>query len=209
VAYIKPRNLEAETTFWTSVSQLPNLKTIKLNDTIRFPPRFTYLRFLHLVTLELCLSDDLKQEEWTRSVGIILQELTGLEKLSIYLAISNHDIQDEWYAMRLTTIACGNLKNLVLQIPTPEGLVTKIAKSCPHLIKCDFSEKVNIDNDDLRQLSQSCLNLQQGRLHYAERVTCLEYFTNLHNLEVLELFYLTGNFMTRELLLTFIDPCQK
>jgi hypothetical protein len=111
--------------------------------------------------------------------------------------------------MRLTTIACGNLKNLVLRIPTPQGLISKIANSCPHLIECDFSENVNIDNDDLRQLSQSCPNLQQVRLQYAERITRLEYFTDLHNLEVLQLFYLMGKFMTKELLLMFVASCQK
>lgn len=209
VAYIKPRNLEAEITFWTSVLLLSNLKTIELKDTIRFPPGFTDVPFPHLIALELTLSEDLKQEDWTRSVSIILQQMTGLEKLGIYLTISKREIRDEWYAMRLTTIACGNLKNLVLQIPTPYGLISKIANSCPHLIECHFSETVNIDNDDLRQLSRSCPNLQQVRLRYAERITRLEYFTDFHNLEVLELFYLTGKLMTKELLLMYVKSCQK
>ena len=209
MACTKPRNLEAEVTFWTSISPLSNLKTIELKNTIRFPPGFTNFPFPHLIALELNLSEDLKPEDWTRSVSIILQQMTGLEKLGIYLTISKHEIRDEWYAMRLATIACGNLKNLVLDIPTPQGLISKIANNCPHLIECEFSEKVNIDNDDLRQLSRSCPNLQHVRLHYAERITRLEYFTDLHNLVFLELFYLTGKLMTKELLLMLVESCQK
>ena len=57
VARNKPRSLQAETTFWTAVSQLPSLKIVHA-DTIPIPPRLE-LRFPHLIDLRLYFFPDM------------------------------------------------------------------------------------------------------------------------------------------------------
>jgi hypothetical protein len=79
-AQIRPRNLEAETKFWTAVAQLPNLNTVLVN-TIPIPPRLV-LGFPHLIKLKISLSLDLKPGEWTHSILTIFEQMTRLENLN-------------------------------------------------------------------------------------------------------------------------------
>jgi len=66
VARVQPRNVQAETTFWTAVSQLPNLKIIEA-DTIPIPPRLE-LCFPHVIDLGLYFLIDMDYGELSRSV---------------------------------------------------------------------------------------------------------------------------------------------
>ena|SRR5271170_679654 len=110
--------------------------------------------------------------------------------------------------MRVPTIACTDLKDLTLNCPIPKGLVSAIAKNCPCLTKCDFTEKVNVDNDDIRQLSESCPDLRQILLQSAESITTgIEYLPALRQLEDLELYYHSAKSLDKTLLLKFVDLC--
>jgi hypothetical protein len=202
---INPRDLEAETTFWTAVSQLPNLKIIQA-DTLPIPPRLD-LSFPHVINLQLIFVVDMDRGEWSQSVITIFKQMPGLEHLKILAAIYSM-IHDEARAMQITTIACTNLKDLTLSCPIPSGLLSTIARHCPHLTKC-YIEDDAIDDEDLRQLSLSCPNLQQIRLRNAKTIKRLDYFATFQHLEVLELYYLAGKFIDKPLLLQLLDSCPK
>ena len=208
--FASPSNVQAETTFWTSISQLPNLNVVSLSDPIPIPSQLTHLSFPRLVSLELDLPPNIDQKRWTDSLVMILQQMTELEYLAVLFGLQRDEVRkDEWDAMRITTIAAKNLKTLTLQCPTPRGLISTIASNCPRLTKIQFSETNNVDNDDLYQLARSCPNLQQVRLPYAECITSLQSLTNLHQLELLDVYYLTGRCFNVSLLLKFVDSCPK
>ena len=135
--------------------------------------------------------------------------MSGLEKLTIAPAFLNSETRDEGRAMQIKTIACTNLKDLNFSCPIPRGLISTIARHCPHLTKCYFTEDDNLDDEDLRQLSLSCPNLQQIRLQHAKTITRLEYFAAFQQLEILELFYLVGKFIDKPLLLKLVNSCPK
>ena len=112
MAQIWPRSLEAETTFWTAVSRLPNLKIINA-DTIPIPPRLG-LHFPHVIDLQLYFFPDLDYGELTHLVVTVFEQMSGLEKLMITHGFSDPLIELEGPAMRIMTIACKNLKDLSL-----------------------------------------------------------------------------------------------
>jgi hypothetical protein len=207
VARLNPRNLEAEAAFWTAVSQLPNLKIVKA-DTIPFPRRLE-LRFPLITDLQLFPSLYLDPGDWSHSVVTIFKQMPGLEKLVLCLAFADEQSRIEGRAMQVTTIGCKNLKDISLSRAIPRGLVSTIARHCPHLTHCHFDEADTIDDEDLRQLSLSCPNLRHVRLQQAKSITNLQYFTTFPQLEVLELFYLTGKFIDKRLLLNLVDSCPK
>jgi len=207
VARIQPRNLQAETMFWTAVHQLPNLTRVEA-DTVPIP-RGLNLRFQNITNLDLYFFTDIEYGEWSRSLVTIFKQMPGLEKLMICPARSDEETRVEGRAMQVTTIACENLKDLSLCCPIPRGLVSTIARHCPRLTKCYFTEDETIDDEDLLQLSLSCPNLHDVRLRYARTITHLEYFAAFQQLEVLELFYHTSKFIDKPLLLKLVDSCPK
>ena len=211
VSESQPRSLQAETTFWTVVSQLPTLKSVWA-DTIPIPPPLDSIHFSHLINLRLYFYAGMVYGEWTRSLVTIFQQMPVLEKLLFSHVVSTSETRAEGRAMQITTIASTNLKHLELYCTIPIGLVSTIAKHCRRLTLltiCDFAEADNVDDEDLRQLSVSCPNLQKIRFQSAKHITSLEYFAAFHHLEVLKLFYPAGKFIDKSLLLKLVESCPK
>jgi F-box-like len=206
VCRLWPRSLEAEAAFWTAVSQLPNLTIVKV-DTVPFPRRLE-LRFPLITDLQLMLTLDLEPGDWSHTVVTIFKQMPGLEKLMILLGFADAEARAEVRAAQITTIACEKLKDLHLSSPVPKGLISTIARHCPQLTRFSFSED-DINDEDLRQLSLSCPNIEQIRLHQAKTITSLEYFATFQRLEILELYYPTAKFIDKPLLLKLVDSCPK
>lgn len=203
---VTPRDLEAETAFWTAVSQIPIL-TIRA-DTIPIPPRLD-LHFPHVTDLRLYLALDLVPGDWSNSVVAVFKHMPGLQKLTLSLAFLEEWSLNEGRAMQVTTVACTKLTDLYISRPIPRGLVSTIAKHCPYLTHIHCSEEEMIDHEDLRQLSRSCPKLQHIRLRQAKNITNLQYLAALSELEVLDLFYLPGKFIDKVLLLNLVHACPK
>ena len=202
VSCSQPWNLQAETTFWTAVSHLPNLKVIKVD--VPIPPTLE-LPYPHVIHLELEFGM-LDYAELSHSFVNVFDQMPRLEKLRIS-DFSQHDMHEQ-RTIPITTIACKNLKDITLSFPIPRGLVSTIARHCPHLTKCSISANA-IDDEDLHQLSLSCPNLQQIRFRCAENITRLEYFATFHQLEILQLYYSAGKYISQSLLLNLVDSCLK
>jgi hypothetical protein len=203
------RNPPAEALFWSALSQLPNLRIVRVDD-LPIPPR-SELQFPQIVHLTFTLSSETDVAEWARSFVTVLTRMSGLENLIILGVTANRGYSLETNGTPISTIACVKLKELTLyDCPIPKGLMTTIAKHCMSLTKCDINERDNIDDEDIRQLSLSCPNLRQLRLKYAERVpTGLEYLTILQQLETLEVHYTTGKYMEKSVFLKFANSCPK
>lgn len=199
------RNLQAETTFWTAISHLPNLKIIEVDIPIpsTVDPRFPYVNHL-----ELEFEIYLEYAELSHLLVTVFKQMPSLEKLKIRSLFPQHDTH-EGRTMSITTIACKNLKDIYLSFSMPHGLVSTIARHCPHLTKCFVLDPNTIDDEDLHQLSLSCPNLRQIYLRSAENITHLDYFTTFHQLEILQLYYSTGKFINKPLLLNLVDSCPK
>ena len=106
--------------------------------------------------------------------------------------------------MRISTVLCVKLRELTLGCPLPKGLLSAIAKLCS---RYSLSDEYNIEDEDIRQVSQSCLNLRELCLHSAECTTTgLEYLTVLPQLEYLELYYTMGEYLSK---LNFAKSCPK
>ena len=199
----EPRNLQAQTTFWTAVSHLPNLKIMDVD--VPIPPTLE-LPFPHVTHLELEF-EMLDYAELKDSVVNVFNQMPRLERLHIFNAFPQHDMHEQ-RTMQITTVACKNLKDITLSIPIPRGLVSTIARHCPHLTKCCFSDNT-VDDEDLYQLSLSCPSLQQIRFPCAENITRLDYFAAFHQLEILRLYYSAGKFINKPLLLNLAGSCLK
>src|SRR5271169_5084005 len=120
--------------------------------------------------------------EWASSVVAVFTKMPSLEKL-LLLATADRNYYNELDAMQIRTILCKNLKDLFLQSPIPEGMVSMIGQHCKNLTGCFFDERINITDDNICQLSQSCPNLREIRLRQAKRISTLHCFTTLHQLE--------------------------
>ena len=199
------RNLQAETTFWTAISHLPNLKIIEVD--IPIPPTLEPC-FPYVNHLELKFEAYLDYTELSHLLVTVFKQMASLEELKIYSLFPRHD-PHEGHTMPITTIACKNLKDINLSFSIPRGLVSTIAKHCPHLTKCSVLDPNIVDDEDLHQLSLSCPNLQQICLRSAENITRLDYFTTFYQLEILQLYYSTGKFINKPLLLDLVHSCPK
>jgi hypothetical protein len=203
------RNPLVEVLFWSALSQLPNLRIVRV-DAIPFPPR-PELQFPQIVDITFLLSSETDAAEWARSFVTVLTRMPGLENLIILGGPATRGYSLESDGMPISIIACVKLKELTLyDCPIPKGLMSTIAKHCMSLTECDIHERDNIDDEDIRQLSLSCPNLRELHLKFAERVTTgLEYLTVLQQLERLEVNYTAGKYMGKSVFLKFANSCPK
>jgi hypothetical protein len=207
-----PRNLHAESTFWIAVSQMPNLTTVRVKA-IPLPPRLN-ISFPQLVNLEIRLRPFVEISrveigEVSNSILAIFTFMPALESLKIFCHL-NHETRRDTDGMRITSLACKNLKELHLVCPIPERLISTIATHCSHLTKFYSDEIYNVDDDDLLQLSLSCPSLREICIRNAQSITRgIEYFTALHKLELLELHYTTGQYFDTPVLLRFATSCPR
>ena len=112
--------------------------------------------------------------------------------------------------MRISTVACVNLRELTLRCQQPKRLLSKIAKQCANLTRCLLDDRYNIDDEDIRQLSQSCPDLRELHLQFAKRITIgLGYLAALPQLESLKLYYTMGKYLSKPVLLNFAKSCPK
>jgi hypothetical protein len=202
------RNPPAEVLFWSALSQLPNLRIVRVDD-IPFPPR-PELQFPQIVDLTFVLTSEIDAAEWACSFVTVLTSMSGLENLIILCEMAK-EYSLETDRMLISTIACVKLKELTLcDCPIPKGLMSTIAKHCMSLTECDIEERDNIDDEDIRQLSLSCPNLRKLDLKFAERITTgLEYLTVLHQLERLDIHHAAGKYMGKSVFLKFANSCPK
>jgi hypothetical protein len=205
------RDAPAEALFWSAVSELPTLHIVDV-DTIPFPPP-SELQLPQIVTLNLSLSE-VEAEEWAHSVVTVFTQMSGLESITISRQTenrtSNTETRLEANCIRISSIACVNLRELSLDCMIPRDLISKIAKHCMHLTKCDTIERDNVDGDDIRQLSLSCPNLRELRLLYSRFIASgLEHLAALHQLTSLKLHYTAGRGMEESVLPKFASSCPK
>jgi len=208
---INERNPPAEPLFWSAVSELPNLRIVSIRA-IPLPPQFK-LQLPQVVTLDLSLSE-VEAEEWAHSFVAVFTQMSGLESITISRQTdnrtSNTETRLEANYIRISSIACVNLRELSLDCMIPRGLISKIAKHCVHLTKCDTIERENVDGEDIRQLSLSCPNLREIRLLYSKDIaTGLEHLPALHQLTSLKLHYTAGRGMGESVLPKFASSCPK
>jgi hypothetical protein len=112
--------------------------------------------------------------------------------------------------MQITSLACKNLTELHLVCPIPEGTISTIARHCSHLTKFYIDDISNMQDDDLLQLSLSCPSLRKISIRYAQQITNgVEHLTALHELELLELNYTTGQYLDTPVLLKFATSCPR
>ena len=198
-----PRNPPGEALFWSAVSELPTLRIVSIRK-IPFPPP-SKLQLPQIVNLNLTLSE-VEADEWAHSVTVFTQ-MSGLESITISRQTENRTSNTETWleanCIRISSIACINLRELSLDFMIPRDLISKSAKHCVHLTKCDTIERDNVDSDDIRQLSLSCPNLRELRLLYSRFIaTGLEHLTALHQLTSLELHYTAGRGMEESVSIT-------
>ena len=202
-AQVTRRNLQAEATFWTSLSHLPNLKSVQL---FNLPPTLD-LCLPYLIDLELDFTLDMDYAEWTHSLMTILKQMPALEDLELTLYTTCGE-REAMQNNQITTVACANLKTLSLSCPIPRGLISTIATHCQQLTKV-FVSVDNIEDEDLHQLSLSCPNLREIYLRKTKLVTRLDYFSAFQHLEVLEVYYLAAKFIDRPLVVKLVNSCPK
>ena len=201
------RDPPGEEPLWNSLSQLPTLQRAQItNIPLSLQDDFQLPQLIHL---RLSLWWSIGPEEWARSLVAVFKQMSGLESLVVERK-PNTQTRSETETMQISTVACVNLRELTLDCPQPKGLVSTIAKRCAQLTRCFLNDKYNIGDEDIRQLSQSCPNLRELRLRYAECITTgLEYLAALHQLEVLELSYTMGKYLLKPVLLNFAKECPK
>ena len=188
VCCIQPRDEQTDAIFWTAISQLPNVTTVKV-DGVPLSPALN-LRFPHIVCLKFLSVGPISAHEWAYSFDAVFNQMPSLENLHISTSVGL-ELELAVEDLSISSVACRNLKTVTLGSCLPKGLLSTLGRHCANLTKCTY-ESSNVDDEDLRQLSR-CQNLCSLSLHYATEITTgLTYLTNLPRLNTLDLHYSDG-----------------
>jgi hypothetical protein len=197
--------------FWTSLSQLRNLKEISCLD-IPFSSTLD-TRFPYLLSLDLLITRRLTAADWASSVKFIMTQMPNLENLSLCLSKStdpNFDAEGDPFEDITNTIDIRRFNSHHLKLVSivgysPNHMLAAIGTHCLNLSQLRF-ETSNIDDDDLRALSR-CTLLQQLILSYPTKIRDLSCIALLPKLRKLELHYSMGRYITSDFLVELARGC--
>ena len=199
---VEPRDEQTDAVFWTAISKLPNVTTIKVDSVPLWPA--LNLQFPHIISLKFHLWPN-TAEEWACSFVAIFTQMPNLETLHL-LSPSFPEFEISAEVLSILRIECKNLRNVILSSCLPKGLLATLGRHCPNLMKCIYESR-DVDDEDLRQISR-CQDLCFLHLKYAADITSgVAYLANLRHLNILSLHYSTGKYIDKQLLLDFARSC--
>lgn len=202
---ILPRDEEVDAIFWTGISTLSNVTTLTV-DAVPLSPTLN-LRFPHIIRLHLYLWWPITAREWAYSLDAVFKQFPSLENLQMW-SIGGDQFTLAAEALHLSSVSCRNLRQVHLNSGLPAGLLAILGRDCANLEHCHYGWfNDNVDDEDLRQLS-ACRNLRTLKLKAATGIAHgLEYLTNNHKLESLDLHFSAAEHIDKQLLIDFTRSC--